>query len=129
MAQTIPPQKVSKRSVGGIITTKYSIDKERNKELVRYWSEYYGNDINLAFCLVNLESGFDHLAKNPNSTAAGIWQFLETTFNSTVIRMGHPEWNYNEHVYNAEINAQMGSWLLHEDGYTHWIVWKSCINQ
>ena len=99
--------------------------KSDAEALVRYWASFYGADPNLAVCLVWYESGFNSAARNPSSTAAGLGQFIKSTFNSTAQRMGLP-YTYEEYVLNAEVNAQMMGWLLATDGPTHWVVWRSC---
>lgn len=101
--------------------------KEDAKQLIVWWAEYYGVDIPIALCIIEKESGFYSAAKNKSSSAAGLGQDIISTFNSTAIRMGHPEWNYHEHVFNAEINAQLNMWLMAQDGVTHWVVWPSCL--
>ena len=114
----------------------YTVEQEplQNKQVQRtpyeevvYWLDYYEVNKELGLCIVNAEIGFNPSAQNKTSSAAGLWQFIRSTFNSTAIRMGHSEWNYEEHRYNTEINAQMGAWLLKTDGYGHWVVWPKCI--
>ena len=80
----------------------------------------------LGNCIVALESGYNPLAKNPYSSAAGIWQFIRSTFNSTAQRMELP-YTYDQNVFDAHVNAQMGAWLLATDGKSHWIVWPKCL--
>ena len=101
-------------------------DKIEVQRILNYWLDYYGVSRVLGNCIVSLESGYNPLAKNPYSSAAGVWQFIRSTFNSTAQRMGLP-YTYDQNVFNAHINAQMGAWLLANDGYTHWVVWRSCI--
>jgi hypothetical protein len=81
----------------------------------------YGVDIEKALRVTYCESGFNALAINASSSAAGLWQFLKSTFTTTAERMGHPEWTYEEYVLNAEVNAQMGAWLAAQDGFGHWV--------
>ena len=99
--------------------------KEEAIRLVSYWLDYYGVNPILGLCIVSLESGYYSLADNPVSTAAGLWQFLKGTFNTTSKRMGLP-YTYDDYVYNAEVNARMGAWLLKTDSYRHWVVWPKC---
>lgn len=93
--------------------------KSDAEALVAHWARGYGIDEARAAWTVNCESGFNAAAKNKTSSAAGLWQFLRSTFNSTAARMGMA-WTYQEHVLNAEINAQMGAWLAANDSFSHW---------
>ena len=100
--------------------------KDEAIRLVSYWTSYYGGNVILAGCLVSLESGFYSLADNSTSSAAGLWQIIFSTWNSTTRAMG-VDWTYNDYVYNAERNAQVGAYLLTHGGYRHWVVWPKCI--
>ena len=101
-------------------------DRIEAQRIVTYWLNYYGADSVLGNCIVYLESGYNALAKNGTSSAAGLYQFIRSTFNSTAARMDLP-YTYETSVYDAEINARMGAWLLKTDGPTHWVVYKSCL--
>ena len=101
-------------------------DRQEYVDLVKEWAVFYGNNTDLALCLVFHESGFNPKAKNKGSSASSLFQFIRSTFNSTAIRMNLP-YSHTDNVFNAEINAEMGNWLLKEDGYTHWIVWRNCV--
>ncbi len=93
--------------------------KEDSQELVRSFATQYGIDTARALWTVNCESGFNAAAKNKTSSAAGLWQFLRSTFNSTATRMDM-DWTYGEFALNAEVNAQMGAWLAANDSFSHW---------
>ena len=120
------PQKPIKTSQVSSVVFPVPPDKVEVQRILNYWLDYYGVSRVLGNCIVSLESGYNPLAKNPYSSAAGVWQFIRSTFNSTAQRMGLP-YTYDQNVFNAHINAQMGAWLLANDGYTHWVVWRSCI--
>lgn len=109
-------------------TSVYPVPPDRieAQRIVTYWLNYYGADSVLGNCIVYLESGYNALAKNGTSSAAGLYQFIRSTFNSTAARMDLP-YTYETSVYDAEINARMGAWLLKTDGPTHWVVYKSCL--
>ena len=100
--------------------------------LIHSWSDHYGISVSRALRVVRCESGFFSRAKNKTSSAAGLWQFLRSTFNRTVQRMGPETLGimdapsggkdfYSEYVWNAEINARMGAWLAANDGFGHWV--------
>ena len=126
--QNPPPKRV--------VSVSYSPSKIRNdwpipskedaKALIAHWAGFYGVDVPTALCIIEKESGFFSQAKNRVSSAAGLGQDIISTFNSTAKRMGHTEWNYYEHVFNADINAQLNMWLMATDGVGHWVVWPKC---
>lgn len=95
------------------------------REAVIRFSEEYGADVDLALCIVANESGFNPVAKNPASTAGGIWQFLDSTWIRTVERMGK-DWTLAD-KYDMLKNSEAGAWLLAHDGYGHWVVWPKCV--
>lgn len=95
------------------------------EELVRSWAIYYRASPTLATCIVRHESQFSPYAKNPHSTAGGLWQFIDSTWLSTVERMGL-SWDLTD-KFDGHKNAQAGAWLLANDGYTHWVVWPYCV--
>ena len=94
------------------------------QDRIRYWARFYGVDENLALCLAKNESGFNPLAKNPNSSAGGVFQFIDSTWVSTSVRMDTGFTLADK--YDAEKNIQAGVWLLKNDGYGHWVVANKC---
>ena len=85
-------------------------------------------DINVDFadCLITKESQWNPEAKNPISSAGGLFQFIDSTWISTVDRM-NKNWSL-EDKYDAYKNIEAGLWLLKHDGPSHWIVWPKCIH-
>jgi hypothetical protein len=73
-----------------------------------------------ALTVSRCESGWLSNAKNPGSTAAGIWQFIRTTWDWVSTETGSP-------TYDAggvwEVNWQMvnTSWLVENGGPQHWV--------
>jgi soluble lytic murein transglycosylase-like protein len=84
-----------------------------------YWSDYYQNNKGLVDSIVSCESKYDPRASNPNSTAKGQWQFLDGTWQYTQEKSGI----YGD-VYDAKLNAQLGNYLLAQEGKQHW---KECL--
>lgn len=71
--------------------------------------------LNLAYC----ESKYDNLAKNPNSTAQGVYQFIFSTWNNT--QSGKKK--ISPYDYKANIRETM---IKIADGqYSHW---NECLN-
>jgi len=59
------------------------VPKEIVKEEIIKQSKEYGNDIQFMLDLAECESGFNSLAKNPNSTALGVYQWLIKSWEGT----------------------------------------------
>lgn len=79
-------------------------------------SQMFGVDTQFALALANCESGFDHQAKNPNSTARGVYQFIEGTWNRTEsYRQGHHPFDYQENIREAMLYLAQGRWDLWRD--------------
>ena len=88
-------------------------------------------DPQLALAVALCESRLDPGAKNPNSTASGIFQFIRSTWKSTLERMKLP---VNLDVFDADVNIRVGVWLMKQDGaMTHWYpsadCWKKIISR
>ena len=74
-------------------------------------STKYNVDFELAFWLANFESSLYHLAQNPNSTAKGIYQFLDGTWS------GYCEGD----VFNPYDNIDCALRMISEGGIGHWL--------
>lgn len=85
-----------------------------------YFATIYGNNPSLVKCLVRHESGFDPTAQNPNSSAGGLFQFIDSTWEETQDRAGV----YGD-KYDPRVNAELGNWLLANDGPKHWEVYTN----
>ena len=114
------PAPVSQGKVSGLVSWPIP-SKEEAQRLITFWANYYGIDAQRALRITYCESGWNSAARNKTSSAAGLYQFLSSTFNSTAIASGHPEWTYRTHVLNAEVNAQLGAWLAKNGGWQHWV--------
>lgn len=128
----IPPQPQtalkSDPVLSDVYACRYSLTNEECthwKNRIIYWANYYGNNTNLALCLITNESGFDPKAQNSISSAGGIGQFIDGTWLSTVDRM-NMDWTLADKK-NGEKASQAFNWLLKNDGYTHWVVWPGCV--
>ena len=94
------------------------------EERILTGAENLGINPQLALAVAKCESGLDQGAKNPNSTASGIFQFLKSTWKSTLERMGLPE---HLDVFDASSNIMAGLWLMKQDGAsTHWYPSEDC---
>lgn len=93
------------------------------KDYLRYLRpekyEYYS-------AIIQCESGWDSLAKNPNSTASGLGQFLSSTWKETNRRMGLET---TPNVFDSKANIDAFVWLIEKDGNRHWLESKRCWNK
>lgn len=93
------------------------------EEKIREEAERQGVSQNLAVAIAKCESGLDQGAKNPNSSASGIFQFIRGTFEGTRIAMGLPK---EVDVFDESINIKMGIWLLKREGTRPWVSSAHC---
>lgn len=105
-------------------------------ELLEQFSKEYGADFNKAKAIVHCESGVYHSDPNvieeyqrtiPNlagaSSASGYAQFLDGTWENTMIRMGTST-TISKHHPVMSLKAFV--WLLATDGDSHWNESKAC---
>lgn len=57
-------------------------EQEQMKGIIRYWSSVYSIDEKMMIFLAEIESNLNPRAKNPNSTATGLFQFLKGTWDA-----------------------------------------------
>jgi len=79
-------------------------------ELIEQYSEEYQVPYRLAYELAKFESRLNPTAKNPNSSARGVYQFLTGTWK------GFCEGD----VLNAEDNISCALYLISKGGLSHW---------
>lgn len=80
--------------------------------VVKYWP---ADLVPWALAIIECESGFDPWAKNPTSTAAGLFQFLRSTWDKgPAPALGLPAY-WTGAPYVAEWNVQAAAWL-----YANW---------
>lgn len=79
-------------------------------KIIKYAKEF-GADANLAVAVAYAESCFEPTAKNPSSSASGVFQFVKKTW----------EENCEGDVFNEDDNIKCGVKLLaQKDGIKHW---------
>jgi len=79
-------------------------------------------NIRFADCLIIAESGWNPNAKNPASTAHGLGQFLDSTWDNVNKALGG---GLDRDNPNDQIDAF--TYLLSTEGYVHWTVAPGCI--
>jgi len=81
------------------------------EEMIIQYANQYGVPVHLAMRVADCESNFDPLARNPASTAKGVYQFIDSTW------AGYCDGN----VLDAEDNIQCFMQL-----YPHYRQWWVC---
>jgi hypothetical protein len=88
---------------------------------VDHWNVPGGES--MALCIANRESGFRPHADNPSSSAAGVYQMLDSTWNSwrhgSLSKFAN-RWNLSRSVYHARANVLIGVKAMSRWGLTPW---------
>ena len=87
-------------------------------EIIHKWADHYGVDKDLAVRIARAESGLNCKVQNKNSSAGGLFQFINSTFLSTQKRLGKPQ--DISRKYDCDENAQLGIYLLSKGELQHW---------
>lgn len=88
---------------------------------VQHWSVPGGAEG--ALCIAVKESGLNEWADNPYSTAAGVYQFVASTWESVKAIFEMPWWKLRESVYNARSNIVRAIRKAHA-GWSWWPTWR-----
>lgn len=106
-----PPQNPAERT-----TAPRRADNAPVRALITRYAREYGVSEYMMLSIAEIESGFDPSAKNPGSSAQGIFQFLKGTFAA----MGCPG-----DRLNAEDNIRCAAYVLSNSsstgGINHWL--------
>ena len=93
------------------------------RELLVCFSEFYGLDIQKVMRVARCESGLNPLAKSKTSSASGVFQFIDSTFRSTLIRH-RDHYRFPDHhvsVFDPYWNVRLATWKMSVDGYGAWV--------
>ena len=71
----------------------------------------------LSEAIINCESGFNLYAQNPYSSAGGLWQFIDSTWETTMVEMGLPT---TTSKFEYPVSLEAGVFLLKTGGVEHW---------
>lgn len=98
-----------------------SATNEEVKTLIVEYSKQYGIAPDLPLNIARCESGFNHLAKNKNSTASGVFQYLSSTWKST------DEGKAGLSVFDADANVRAAVKYIASRGHAQpWNASKHC---
>ena len=101
---------------------RYTGGIERWRPLVTQYFE--SGKVETALCILFLESRGDPEAANPTSTAAGLFQFLRSTWDRMVpISVTGGSYDSGQ-VYQPEANVRSAAWLQRNAGWTQWSPWN-----
>lgn len=87
-------------------------------------SEEYGVDTATSLRIAKCESGYSSLAKNPNSSASGVYQITYFTFLDGIKRR-KLDWIPGD-VFNAYKNIDMAMWFIARGEISRWNASKYC---
>lgn len=73
-------------------------------------AERWGVDVTKAVAVASCESGLNEYARNPYSSASGVWQFISSTWSSVKDRFAEfrRRWELRASVFNGRANAILG---------------------
>jgi peptidoglycan hydrolase CwlO-like protein len=87
-----------------------------------YFAPLGQKQVDIALCVAEAESGFDPHAENPYTGAAGVFQFIPTTWASLSEAAG---WG-GASVFDAEANVAVAAWTVEHVGWGPWPVAQTC---
>ena len=91
---------------------------------ITFYAKKYGVDEGLSRTIIKCEGGMNDLhIKNPKSGAEGPWQFILSTWKSTMVHMGYPA---ETSTYEGDLILEAGFYLLSKDGTRHWLESEFC---
>lgn len=75
--------------------------------------------VETALCIMSYESGGNPDAKNPDSSAAGLFQFLQSTWDSVPLSITGGTYSSGQ-VYVIVATIRAAAWLQLDSGWTQW---------
>lgn len=104
-----------------VIPTNSTKQPERT---IKYYSQLYGVDYSLAKSIAYCESQYDPTIDNKYSSASGLFQFLDGTWNHYAklhwgTTKGHSVYDYGD-------SAELGVWVIAHYGTGDWDASSSC---
>lgn len=82
--------------------------------------------VEMALCVIAGESRGNPNADNPRSSAAGLWQFLKSTWDNVVPRSVTGGTYASGLVYQPEASTRAAAWLWANLGWSQWNAARRC---
>ncbi len=80
-------------------------------------------EVDRALRVIRCESGGDAVAKNPNSSASGLFQHLGSLWGDRTVKSG----NGGADIFDPVSNVAVAAWLVYEGGgWSHWNPSRHC---
>jgi soluble lytic murein transglycosylase-like protein len=105
-------------STASVLEVQITLPKPTVEDLIVKYSKQYGVSTVTALRVAKCESGYDPYAKNQNSSATGVFQFISGTWLS-VVKMRGQEYTLEDRK-DAEKNIDNALWLAAKEGWGHW---------
>lgn len=88
-------------------------------------SHFSAGKVETAMCIMAYETGFtgDPNSKNPRSSAAGLFQFLRSTWDRVPLSVTGGSYDSGM-VYQPEANVRAAAWLQNASGWSQWNPYK-----
>ena len=100
------------------------MDRQR-RAMASTGSQVFCDLVDHAMCVLAHESKGNPNAKNSRSTAAGLFQFLRSTWNSVPGSITGGSYDSGR-VYDPEANIAAAAWLQKNAGWGQWTVNRLC---
>lgn len=91
-------------------------------QMIVQYASFYGIDGRLALHIAQCESTLVAGAHNPHSSAKGIFQFIDSSWE----RYARLKWGDVRDVLNAKDNIELGTWVLATYGTGDWSSSSDC---
>lgn len=92
--------------------------KGQIEDFIIYTAQKQGVPVELALGIARCESGLNPNAKNPHSTASGVYQFIKSTWSHTTKKL---LWEGKQDVFDPKLNIIAGIYLIKTEGPKHWV--------
>lgn len=83
-------------------------------------AHFPASQVDTAMRVMACESGGNPSAKNPTSTAAGLFQFLRSTWDWVAGVLGFPSYDQGG-PYDPQLAVPAAAWLQANGGWQHWV--------
>lgn len=112
--------RTKKTSLAGLEVYSKSYTKEEIQELIKHYAQAYNIDSALPLRIGMCESGYQWNAKNPRSTASGVYQYLSSTWKNT------PEGKQGKSVLDPKANINAAIRHIATKGTSPWNASRKC---